>query len=127
MTLVFNNKDNVFKEGDVIYITNSLAPREECYSVVIKKVLTSEECGGLGVHYVYVVSTYIDDYMGIREANRCFRSPEQYQELRQEAIDQMKAFKKRIEDAKTRSLAGFTRAYHGDGSFTVNTVTESDE
>lgn len=113
MTFVFNHKDNKFEEGDVIYITNSLLAKEDCYSVVVKKVLTSEECDGLGVHYVYVVPTHIEDYMGIREANRCFRSRQQYEELRREAIKQEKEFRKRIQDAKAGSLDAVTRAHYG--------------
>lgn len=94
--MVQNKLDNVFKEGDVVYITNSYAASEECYSAYVQKALTNEDCGGLGIHYAILVPTHIEDYMVIREANRCFRSPEQYEQLRADVRRRSKEMREQV-------------------------------
>lgn len=97
---VQNTEDNVFKVGDTVYITNSLLSTEECYSAQVCSVITNEETHGLGVHYSLYVATHIEDYMQIREATRCFRSPEQYESLRGISRKARQEMRRKFRDAK---------------------------
>lgn len=110
---VQNLEDNVFKVGDTVFITNSLLPSEECYSAIVCSVLTNEETHGLGVHYAVLVPTHIEDYMQIREATRCFRSSEQYNQLRCQSRKRKQEMRRKIQDAKADHLNAVARIVSG--------------
>lgn len=80
MKWVYNIFDNKFNIGDAVWITNSLMSRESCYAGEVIQVVP-DSISRLGEHYVIYIATNVDDYLTIREAERCFKSPKQYKEL----------------------------------------------
>jgi hypothetical protein len=99
---VYNNDDNIFQPGDKVWIANTLLHTETPFEVHLIKVLPADETFGLGMHYVLYVPTSIEDRLEIREANRVFRSRDQFETICKQVKDQRYAYFQKLREAKNR-------------------------
>lgn len=97
---VYNNDDNIFQPGDKVWIANTLLPSETPFEVHVIKVLRVEDTFGLGMHYVLYVPTHIEDRLEIREANRVFRSRDQFESICQQVKDERAEFRQKCKVGK---------------------------
>lgn len=106
---VYNNDDNIFQPGDKVWIANTLLPSETPFEVHLIKVLPPDETFGLGMHYVLYVPTSIEDRLEIREANRVFRSRDQFETICKQVKDERASFRQSLKDHSDRINSMFGR------------------